>query len=141
MQRPPPPPADCPPGAAEGHARLGIEVGDRHDIFIAPFDWNKPNVTREVLLSEGNVTADIMGDWGNLPSRSPLYGELFFGGGRVYGRFTQARLPNGALVPVCMEMVRMTSFRERGIAIEPGSTPKKARVENALMVQVVNRFE
>jgi serine/threonine-protein kinase len=140
MQRPPPPPAECPPGAAASHKQLGIYPSDVQGIFIAPHDWFKP--TPEAILSEGNATALIIDDWGTLPSRTPLYGELFFGKGYVYGRFTQASLPSGETVPVCIELVRVVGHKlVSGVTINPGSTPEKARVDNILFVRPVNSFK
>ncbi len=141
QQRPPPPPAECPSGTAAIHKQLGINPGDLQSIFIAPHNWHQ-NPSPEIVLSEGNATAQIIGEWGSLPSRTPLYGELFFGKGYVYGRFTRASLPNGSLAPVCMELVSVVEHKlSSGVPINPGSTSNKARVDNALFVTPVKRFE
>ncbi|OJT16746.1 hypothetical protein BO221_48965 [Archangium sp. Cb G35] len=134
QHRQPPKPADCPPGAAATHKRFNI-IPERPDpIIIRPYDTQSP----ETLVSEGPATAEILPPWGDLPPRIRIDGELFFAKNHVYGRFTRAHLPNGELVPVCLQ-VRTT--KGLGIAMEPGSTPEQARVSNIMSIQPVSRFE
>jgi serine/threonine-protein kinase len=73
-------------------------------------------------VPEGKVTVQTIGGWGVLPSRSYIYGEMFFSKGKLYGFFTQARLPNGDIVPICMQL-------SPALDILPGSTAKVARVD------------
>ncbi|KFA87638.1 serine/threonine protein kinase [Archangium violaceum] len=128
-----PAPADCPPGVDETYERFNIFTRtDR--IGIPPFGPRPP----EILVSEGPVTAEILPPWGNLPGGILIDGELFFTKGHVYGRFTQAHLPNGEIVPVCLQI---RTSKGLGIAMEPGSTREKARVSNIMSIQPVSRFE
>jgi hypothetical protein len=132
QHRQPPKPAECPPGAQETLERFNISPrGER--IIIPPFDTEYP----EVEVSEGPVIAEILPTWGDLPTDTRIHGELFFANGHVYGRFTRARLPDGAFVPVCLEMLTSQGL---GIAMEPGSTSEKARVSNIMSVRPASRF-
>jgi len=130
--RPPPPPEDCPPGAAEAMKRLDIHYGD-HGALFEPYDG--PVVL--VPAKEGPVLAQCLGAWGGLPDRTLFSGRLFLGTGRVYGRFTEARLPNGEVVPVCLEMYRN---RDRGVPVAEGSTPERPLMANSASVVPVRRF-
>jgi serine/threonine-protein kinase len=129
-----PEPAECPPGADATHKRFNIIPMRPERIIIPPFDTKYP----DVVVSEGPVTAEILPPWGSLPSGILIDGELFFTKGHVYGRFTQAHLPNGEIVPVCLQV---WTSRGLGIAMKPGSTRQKARVSNIMSAQPVWRFE
>mgnify|MGYP006198226741 CR=1 FL=1 len=73
----------------------------------------------------------VFGDWDlptgqtALPDRTRLSGRLYFGQGRVYGRFTEARTPSGETYPVCLEL---WDNGQLGALIEPESTPGKPMV-------------
>jgi eukaryotic-like serine/threonine-protein kinase len=140
--REPPKPEACPPEAVEMQEQLGIHGGS-NPIQIHPF--HTLHAPAEIVLSEGPVTAEILGPWGSLPDKTPLYGELFFGEGRVYGRFNRLSLPDGALVPVCLSLTEIGDPDQLGVKMRPGSTSEKARVNNAPWVMAlssfVNRFE
>jgi len=136
-QRPPPEPAECPPGIAESLKRLRIRPGESNPIVIpagAPVLQQQ-----EAIVSEGDVIAETHGRWGELPDDTPLYGKLFFGTGRVYARFTQARLPSGELVPVCLQVI--TPPKGLGTEMNPGSTSTKARIDNIPFAKMVLKFD
>jgi eukaryotic-like serine/threonine-protein kinase len=132
--RQPPPPAECPPGSEATFERFGIRMGETQTIFIPPYS---PPRSRTAIVSEGDVTAMLMGSWKELPDATPLYGKLFFGKGRVHARFTQARLRSGELVPVCMELMYKDGT---GMAMQPGSTSDKAIIPNPLFVEAMDIF-
>ncbi|HEX5745434.1 MAG TPA: protein kinase [Archangium sp.] len=128
------PTSPCPPGAKEALTQIGLIPGDARRIYIPP---NEPR-GHTIEISEGEVTARVVGAWGNLPNDAFLYGEFIFRKNHVYGHFTRAQLKNGEIVPVCMEV---TTSRGIGIAKEPGSTSKKAIVKNFLYASVTSRFD
>ena len=134
QHREPPKPAECPPGSDETLRRFNLMAGRLEPIIIPPFKANSP----EALVSEGPVTGEVLPPWGDLPGHTRIYGELFFAKGHVYGRFTQARLPDGGFIPVCLELV--TSHEKLGTAMEPGSTSEKARVPSMMFIRPVFRF-
>ncbi|WP_160174549.1 serine/threonine protein kinase [Archangium violaceum] len=132
--RPPPPPEDCPPGAAAAHERFG--VASTHGInLVLPL----PRV-EVVPLQEGPVTAEIIGRWGGLPDHTTFSGRVVIGEKRVYGRFTEARLPSGEIVPVCLQM-KSVADPVLGVVMEPGSTATRALVISGVSVRAVRRFE
>jgi serine/threonine-protein kinase len=133
QQRPPPPPADCPPGSDEAHRRFDIHYG-WHGALFAPFE----GPVLIIPVKEGPVTARSIGPWGRLPDLTFFSGQLYIGTERVYGRFTEARLPSGEVVPVCLEMYLNT---ELGVPLENGSTPERPLMLSSVSVVPVKRFK
>ncbi|HZH16905.1 MAG TPA: protein kinase [Archangium sp.] len=142
QNRQPPKPAECPPGAEATHKRFNVIPLRPEPITILPLDTPQP----EGWFSEGPVTAQILVPWGDLPKRLRIDGELFFAKGRLHGRFTQAHLPNGEVVPVCLQLwslgERSDSPGSAGVATAPDSTAKKARLLGRMIfVEPVPRFD
>jgi serine/threonine-protein kinase len=137
---PPPPREECPAGWRAGHERFGlVNRGRRLQVYLGPRAWPHapPN---EIWVSEGPATLNIISDSSDDPfNEVTLQGELLFGKGRVYGRFTRARLPDGELVPICMELFEPFQ-RKVGYPMRPGSTSKKALITNILGTDAVRYF-
>jgi serine/threonine-protein kinase len=133
----PPPPAECPPDSLETMREMGLRVGDHHGIefHLDPMADSKPITVYAGL----GVTIRQLGSWERLPIDTEFSGELFFGEERVYGRFTQAHLPNGPTLPVCLILVNRSN--KFGVELEPGSAGDAARIISSERVRVVNRFE
>ncbi|OJT21656.1 hypothetical protein BO221_28040 [Archangium sp. Cb G35] len=127
----PPPPAECPPGAAATHKYFGMVGG--HGAAFPPFDKIGVHPVRE-----GPITTENIGDWGTLPDRALFTGRVFFGKDRVYARFTQVRLLTGEVLPICLEMVRNADL---GLPKEPGSKGDVALIVSSVSVVPVRRFE
>ena len=132
QQRPPPAPAECPPGAAATREQFRIPAGQTQPTIFPAF-----RSTRVAVVREGEVTVELLGTWGLLPEHTRFKGQVFFGARRVYGRFTQALLPGGETVPVCLEWLSPDAL---GIEMEPGGTAKEARIRWDPRVQSVIRF-
>jgi len=130
--RPPPPPEDCPPEALEAMKRLDIHYGD-HGISFLPQDQRLGGVP----VKEGPVRVWTIGAWKPLPNNTPLFGRIFIGTNRVYARFTEAHLPGGEVVPVCMEIGR---DRDVGVPMRKGSTPERVLIDSTASVESVHRF-
>lgn len=131
--RDPPKPAECPSGSVEAmFERFKATPYSAEPILIHGAETDSGTV-----LSEGPVSGEIYRPFGTLPGHLHIYGELVFRKGYVYGRFTRARLPDGEIIPVCLELV---TFEGLGVPMKPGSTSKKARISNLLIVQPVERF-
>lgn len=130
--RPPPPPEDCPPEAIEAMKRLDIHYGD-HGITFLPL---VPRVST-VFVKEGPVMVRTVGAWKPFPNNTPFFGKIFIGTNRVYARFTEAHLPGGEVVPVCMEMVEGS---DSGVPMLEGSTPERALIYSVDTVEPVYRF-
>jgi serine/threonine-protein kinase len=112
-----PPPVECPESTVKlMRQELGLGIGvDNSASFVLEED------TGRVAVRPGPVTIWSGVQWGKLESETPLTGELFFGEGRVYGRFTQAHLKGGRTLPICMELYDSTRDRKRGVVMR--STP------------------
>jgi hypothetical protein len=125
----------CPQGAVEAMAELDIDIGvELRAIFTA-------GPGGEFLsVREGWTSIRVLGgERGKLPGLTILKGRLFFGGERVYGRFSQAQEPRGTRTwPVCFELLDMDG--KRGLEMESGSTAEAARVFNSAEVRAVDRF-
>jgi serine/threonine-protein kinase len=109
-------------------------MSDVAGLFIDPYG-KRPY---DIFLSEGEVTGRFYGRLGNLPNESPVFGKLFIGNGRIYGRFTRILLPSGESAPLCMEI---WSSDGRGNKTLPDSTADKVHVDNSLHIMVVPSFE
>jgi serine/threonine protein kinase len=130
----PPPPEECPPGAREKMNSFGIEPGFQHGGALP-----EQGDERVVLVREGATTLRVLGPWFNLPENTTLFGRILFGEGRVYGRFTEARTPEGDRFPVCIEMHDTSGGR--GVLREPGEGPGTARAFSTVTIYAVERFE
>ena len=137
--RPAPPPQPCPAGAVETMTgTLGLSVGDEGII-----EWTPKRVGRPIPIREDSP-AIVFGNWRTasgqlaLPNNTLLSGRLYFGEGRVYGRFTEARTPAGETYTVCMELFYNGKV---GQMLEPEGEPGKPLVAPAADVRVVDRFQ
>jgi eukaryotic-like serine/threonine-protein kinase len=134
--RPQPPPAECPQGATATFERFGVSLHSTHGInLVLPL----PRIGY-IPLQEGDVTAEIIGRWGGLLDHTIFSGRVVIGQDRVYGRFTEARLPTGERVPVCLQM-KTVADPTLGVVMEPGSTATRAIVASSVSVRAVPRFE
>jgi serine/threonine-protein kinase len=128
----PPPAADCPPGAAETFKRFDIRTREWHGVWLAPFP------VKVISAKPGPITARNIGPWGLFPDPTLFFGELFIRKNRVYGRFTEAQLPNGEVVPICLQMVENADL---GVPPIPGGTAKNPNVGASVSVEAVSRFD
>ncbi|MFE8602352.1 serine/threonine protein kinase [Archangium violaceum] len=139
-----PPPQACPAGAVETMTNtLGLRIGERNAV-----DWSDVR-GRSVHVQE-DATLRVGGDWEAganrfgkgwkvaLPNKTRLFGRLYVKEGRVYGRFTEARTPQGVLYPVCLEL--LDTGGNVGLELQPGSGPGKMMVDPVVEVRVVDRF-
>ncbi|QRN99650.1 hypothetical protein JRI60_11770 [Archangium violaceum] len=131
--RPMPPPQECPAGAVETMTRtLGLDIGE-----VTSGDWSDVR-GRPVPVHE-DTPFRVAGLWGDkLPHKTLLYGRLYFGEKRVYGRFTEARTPTGETYKVCL---RLNYRNVPGTLIQPGSTPENMLVGPVAEVEVVDHFD
>jgi serine/threonine-protein kinase len=133
-----PPPQACPAGAVETMTgTLGLRLGETGLV-----EWS--DVRGQAIPVREDSPVFVFGDWDTpseqtaLPGHTRLSGRLYFGEGRVYGRFTEARTPTGETYPVCMELV---DEGEVGMVLEPESEPGKPMVSPGPEVRVVDRFQ
>ncbi|WP_309896778.1 serine/threonine-protein kinase [Archangium sp.] len=134
----PPPPADCPPGYLETFERFGLFSHLQHAMYVIPYEMDfrtdfvpvPPNPMK--LLQVG---PDSMG---TVPLDAVFVGQSFITKDRVYGHFTELRLPSGENLPICLEIF---DFGERGTPMDKGSTPEKPTLLNVIKVMAVDRFK
>ncbi len=135
--RPEPPPQECPAGAVKTMTEtLGLRIGDRTEV-----EWS--DVRGRAVPVREDTPVIIAGNWRTstdqlaLPGYTRLHGRLYFGETKVYGRFTEARIPSGETYPVCMELY----YDEPGTPIQPGSSPGNMLVVPVAQVRVVDHFD
>ncbi len=143
--RPAPLPQPCPPGAVDTMRMLGLRLGETSTV-----EWSdvrgRPVLVHEdtpvLVFGHWEAGADRFGRGGThvaLPNLTRLHGRLSVEGGRVYGRFTEARTPAGETYTVCMELLDTND--DVGLELKQGSAPGKMLVAPTAVVRVVDRFQ
>ena len=130
--RPTPPPEECPPGAVEAMLNQ-LRMTSRRAATFFPI-----RSMRYITVKEGPVSLAVWEPWGKLPAGTQFFGRLIFGPGRVYGRFTEARTPEGRF-PVCVELMEQDGSCGLESKIDEGSNT--ARIFSTVDLKRVLRFE
>ncbi|KFA90194.1 serine/threonine protein kinase [Archangium violaceum] len=134
--RPPPRPADCPPGAVETMKELGIDIGD---VGIASF--GEPDKEEGRLLKTVRESTPMRAMRFERLSNLTLTGRLYLGPERVYGRFTQANWRDGTTRPVCLELVTRDGETLGVPRDDVGGPADAAVVITTQGLRAVERFE
>ncbi|WP_158079899.1 serine/threonine-protein kinase [Archangium sp. Cb G35] len=141
--RPPPRPADCPPGAVKTMEELGIRVSR-----TAHAEFPHEGSAKRVTVHESTpmkVYFAMNSNYQGPLDVGELTGRLYLGPERVYGRFTQARHPGtGKTYPVCMELIgNETDWGEPpGVdRKDVGGPADAAIVFSTQRIRAVRRFE
>ena len=131
-------PEDCPPEAVRSMRELEI-VDSGGEVII---DINQPGtMNQEGIYRPGPITSKVVHSRrpDSFPEGTLLYGQLWteglkkYGEEAVYGRYTEALLPDGRRVPVCMVL-----RDETGLEIKnPGSKPGEARLTRTTYFKAV----
>ncbi len=144
--RPAPLPQPCPAGAVETMTRtLGLRIGEMTSVEWGDVRGRSVPVREDTpiyVFADWDAGKDYLGRGAThvaLPGRTRLSGRLYFGEGRVYGRFTEARTPTGETYTVCLELLDTSD--NVGLELRPGSTPGKVLVDPTAQVRVVDRFQ
>jgi serine/threonine-protein kinase len=137
---------DCPAGALENMEKLGLKRGDKG---LFEFESHQGSVGL-MPVKEGWTSFRPVNVLVTKPFIKRLSGKLLFGGGRVYGRLTQATLSDGATLRVCIELVGYNHFNEDlsvegplepGLPCLPTSSADTVKVGSTVDVRVVDHFE
>ncbi len=132
-----PPPEECPAGAIEGMKALGLGIGWKE---IAAFNFLEGGDF--ITVHRGPGTKLLVGrEWGTQGPGTVFTGELLFGEGRVYGRFTQARTRDNYTYPVCMEVYDWGVDGKRGVVMRSSRGPDIAEIWSVVYLKTVDRFE
>ncbi len=135
--RPLPPPAECPREAIEAMTNnLGIDLPE---MTSATTDLDIYNESGLRPVREGEVTFRLGLELGRLPQRTLLKGRLFVRD-RVYGRFTEARTPDGQVFPVCLVLVDPSDWF-LGLQRRHQKGSDTPMVYSEFKVRAVRRFE
>ena len=129
-----PAPEACPAGAVETMTNtLGLAIEQTHSVGFPHTGQHHP-----VPVREGSTSVELRGSWGKLPGGTVLQGRLYFGEGRIYGRFTEAQTPKGDTFKVCLEIWQES---KRGAEMEPDGGANTAKIFSLVDVRAVERFE
>jgi serine/threonine protein kinase len=137
-----PPPAECPAGSVEtmtqvlGFRGFGGKIG-ANSLVDGKMLMNKPITVRPGQM----ISLEAWEAVRQLPVNTVYVGQLIFGEGRVYGRITQARTPDGQTYSVCFDLYDAVRDAERGVRMEPGSRPDAAIIYSSVRISPVQRFE
>jgi eukaryotic-like serine/threonine-protein kinase len=144
--RPTPAAQECPDGAVETMTgTLGLRIGSKHTVHFPNLIDSMP-----VTVREGFTSMEMWEGWGKLPRGTFLSGQLHFGEGHIYGRFTEARTPTGDTFKVCIQIFTEGNVGKRGgglykpgpgTEMEPGSTPDNVLMFSLQRVMTVRRFD
>jgi serine/threonine-protein kinase len=130
--RPAPAIEPCPPGAVQTmKEQLDIDLGFDGVVSLK----NHPG--RTAVREDETVAVPLGQELGQLPPGTLLYGRYIFGESRVYGRFTQARKPNGDTFSVCMQISDVGGTGVVRVDKDGGDT---AEIPNVFDVEAVPRF-
>jgi serine/threonine-protein kinase len=134
--RPPPEPAACPPDAVRTmKEELGLVLGKRAPISFPHVGGSKPVTVRE------STTPELTDHFGKLFAGTELFGRLYLGVDRVYGRFTQARRLDGKTYPVCLELVHYWGGARGAEREDVGGPADSAVIMSTQDVRAVERFQ
>jgi eukaryotic-like serine/threonine-protein kinase len=134
--RPPPRPADCPPGAVKTMKELGIDIGEVGLVTFGESD--KPEGRSLKTVRESTPVRVLKLE---RLSNLTLTGRLYLGPERVYGRFTQASWRDGTTYPVCLELVARDGETLGAPRDDVGGPSDAAVVITTQGVRAVERFE
>ncbi|MDC0712410.1 serine/threonine-protein kinase [Stigmatella sp. ncwal1] len=132
-------PEDCPQEAVQSMVEMNLRKTDYRVII----DINQPGKnTQEGIYHEGKIISRVVkyARTGPLPDGTLLYGQLWTEGllkyreEAVYGRYTEALLPDGRRIPICFVLGDLS-----GLTIKnPGSKPGQARLPREWSVLAVD---
>jgi len=139
--RPPPRPADCPPGAVKTMEELGIHISKTATAYFPSESAQRITVHESTpMLVPIKAGTDNLGQLAG----SELTGRLYLGPERVYGRFTQARTRTGKTYPVCLELIGADTRWGEPPGVDRkdvGGPADAAVVFSTQYVRAVERFE
>jgi serine/threonine-protein kinase len=134
----------CPPGAVENMQRLGLRLGQRDVVILLS---HKHEGAVPVRVREGSTAVWLLGPFGKMPFRTVITGHLVFGAGRAYGRLTEATLPGGIPIAVCLQFRGPAELDERnmGFGGAPGVPFLRNRgpdtIGSTFDIEAVERFD
>ncbi|HYO59216.1 hypothetical protein [Archangium sp.] len=146
-----PPAITCPQDWRETHKRFNV-TGRDHTATVKGYKGEPREVVRvkdgPVTLQVGKVGGVGFGYVGNLPAGTLLLGQWQLGDDRLFGTFTEAKIPGVGTLPVCLvaglEIVtiyvdehgkRFDCPPGLGVCLDPGSTPGNAKTPTRIFLE------
>ncbi|WNG22743.1 serine/threonine protein kinase [Cystobacter fuscus] len=145
--RPEPPAVSCPQDWRKTHERFNVTVRGN----AATVKGYKAEPGDVVRVKDGPVTLQvgIVGSVGHLPDGTLLLGQWQLGDNRLFGTFTEAKIPGEGSLPVCLVagLVGVTGYVDEhgkdydcppglGVCLTPGSTPGNAKTNAGVSLVV-----
>ncbi|HEX5745080.1 MAG TPA: protein kinase [Archangium sp.] len=148
-----PPEITCPQGWRETHERFNVTGRDE----TATVKGYKGEAGEAARVKDGPATLQtgIYGAVGNLPAGTLLLGQWKLGDNRLFGTFTEAKIPGVGTFPVCFVAgirggglgFQGASFGDEhgkeflcppglGVCLTPGSTPGNAKTPTRVLLEV-----
>jgi serine/threonine-protein kinase len=133
-----PPEISCPQGWRETHERFNVTARGNY-ATVKGYKAEPGDVAR---VKDGPVTLQvgIRGSVGRLPNGTLLLGQWQLGDNRLFGTFTEAKIPGEGTLPVCLVagLGGVTGYEDEhgklydcspgvGVCLTPGSTPGNAK--------------
>jgi serine/threonine-protein kinase len=149
-----PPTISCPQDWRKTHERFNVVTGRSHYATVKGYKAEPGNVAR---VKDGPVTLQVGIDErvGNLPDGTLLLGRWQLGDNRLFGTFTEAKIPGEGTLPVCLVAgieagglgFGGASYEDEhgkdydcppgeGVCLTPGSTPGNAKTNAAVFLVV-----
>jgi serine/threonine-protein kinase len=145
--RPEPPAISCPQDWRKTHERFNVPV-ENNTATVKGYEGEPREVFR---VKDGPVTLQvgIVGRVGNLPGGTLLLGQWQLGDNRLFGTFTEAKIPGVGTLPVCLVagLDAVTVYMDEhgknfdcppglGVCLTPGSTPGNAKTPTRVFLDV-----
>jgi serine/threonine-protein kinase len=131
-------PQDCPKEALTAMGIRGFGPGTQGYVTL---DINRPGGVSEFDDFRAGPIVSVINKFDEvdlLPLGTKLYGHMWTGGEKIQAYWTQAELPWGQKMPVCMVL----GFDERGgYWKEPGTYPGAFKISRQAPMTVTRRFE
>ncbi|MFE8596474.1 serine/threonine protein kinase [Archangium violaceum] len=143
--RPEPPAISCPQDWRKTHERFNIARGEP----LATVKGYKGERGELARVKDGPVTLQvgIEGSVGNLPDGTLLLGQWQLGDNRLFGTFTEAKIPGEGTLPVCLiaglrGVTRYVDGHGKGfdcppglgVCLDPGSTPGNVKTHTRVLL-------
>ena len=140
-----PPAISCPQDWRKTHERFNV-TGRDETATVKGYEGEPREVFR---VKDGPVTLYVgkVGSVGNLPDGTLLLGQWQLGDNRLFGTFTEAKIPGEGTLPVCLVagLEGVTGYVDEhgklfdcspglGVCLTPGSTPGNAKTATRVIL-------
>ncbi len=134
-----PEPGNCPKGAVEAMTELEMYEGNGIAVWLDVGQVEPPYEPLWGVYRSGSIVSRVSRSEGKMPKGTLLYGQLWMNEKErvAYGRWTEAELPDGKKVPVCLILA---SSRGDGYRWMEGSAPGAVRLPKHVPFEIAHRW-